>query len=459
MKKNKVYYLTFSKSNAQCVPYLKKILGKKFDFKVIACNSVVKKFLNKDNIQTQNCFNSFSENFEQETTENKKDLFNSKNSLLAKNALIKLLKFLKVYEIKNFIFFFFKIYNQYLCAYLFFLFNRIDILITPGDRECIQELTILKLCKKKGIPTIIYSGISFPGEAKSLMSFEFRKKHVICKKKNKNFIKKYKNQIKYDKKISVSFYGYHHTIIYDFLGILPNNPWIIGGGNSDYIFLESTKLVDKNFFNLKKIIITGSEATDKLKKNLKQKKYYLNKDKLNILINIINWYEHGELSFEKHFIKIDDILNNFFRNIRNDKNYNFLISLHPKQEYKNYKYLEKKFKVKISNYRSFEIIPEIDALVSIGNSSITTWCEYLNIPFYILSERTNRNNYFIKKFKNGKIFNNNNFSDLKNINLKKIKNKNKLLSLSKNINKNYEFKDLIIRFLKNKIDNIKYNSL
>ena len=124
MKKNKVYYLSFSKSNAQCVPYLK-ILEKKFDFKVIACNSVVKNFLKKDNIQTQNCFNSFSENFDQEIIENKR-FIQFKNSLSTKNALIKLLKVFKLYGIKILYFFFLKsIIN--ICVPIYFLFNRIDI--------------------------------------------------------------------------------------------------------------------------------------------------------------------------------------------------------------------------------------------------------------------------------------------------------------------------------------------
>ena len=454
IKKKKIFYLTFSKSNISYALYLKKILQRKFDYNIVVASKILDNFLTKKNVKFKKCYNFFSENFDVEKNfELKIQIQEKKYFKEFKNFIIKVLKFLKIYELKNYFFFFTKIFFQYAWTFLFFHLNKIDILIVPGDRECIQELSLIKFCHNKKIPVIILSNIPYPGDRDSLITFNFRTKHIISKD-DKNFLNKYKIQVTKYKNTYLSFYGYYNTKVYHYLGILPENPWIIGGGYSDKVLIES-KFVNKNYlFNTKKTIVVGSHAIDSIKKNLEKKSRIFNDSRINLLVNITNWYEHGELNFSDHFRIINSKLDLLYKVFKNKKHVSLYISLHPKQNYSNYRYIEEKYQFKVLKKKTQDIISEVDGIISLSSSSIMIWAEYLGIDFYLIDIEPSRHNHHVKIFKKVKIIEENKIFNKLNKNFKKVSRKSKIESFNKKINNKKTFQSNIIDI----IDNLVYGS-
>ena len=89
------------------------------------------------------------------------------------------------------------------------------------------------------------------------------------------------------------------------------------------------------------------------------KKYCLDKDKKNIIIALPQLGEHGELPWNRHWKEI-----NFLIETLESLNHNTLISLHPKMNEKEYKFLEKKYNCKILSERLFDVIPSADLFVA-----------------------------------------------------------------------------------------------
>jgi len=246
---------------------------------------------------------------------------------------------------------------------------------------------------------------SLQGDEYDLIKNNFREKHLVNSKK---FVKKFSKQIKRYRNSSISFYGHLHTTIYNFLGILPTNPWQIGGGGSCKVFCESIYQINSK---CKKNIISGSLNTDKISDNLLnfqkyknkkknfQLKYNLNKRKLNLLINLSNLWEHNYLDYDKHF----QLIHLFLRKINTKtvkKKFNLVLFLHPKQQYKNYIHLENKFKIKIINKPTENFISFFDCFLSNDSSSLCIWSDYLGIPSFVYNMRNIRKAYSLKNLSN-----------------------------------------------------------
>ena len=85
------------------------------------------------------------------------------------------------------------------------------------------------------------------------------------------------------------------------------------------------------------------------------------------------------LSKEKHFFEIELILKKF-----EDSKFEIIISLHPRSNYQDYKYLEKKGKIKIiKKFNLLELIPNSRYFICTFSSTYI-WAEEFGVPVIML---------------------------------------------------------------------------
>ena len=326
--------------------------------------------------------------------------------------------------------------KDYFCIKKIYQQNRFDMLLANSDRDTSILLNLCKQAKSTkskvilncnsrcaDIETLVYRRINNRG-------FKFVKGNI--------FTKYFKNQfIKFSNDNLISFYPLNELFLFEVLKLLPENPWVIGGGNSDYVFVEN-KNIKKYFINLKcrtkKLISIGSNNSDILHSEIKidelKKKLKLKNNSKILILLLSHFYEHGDLSYKEHKSHILEICS-FLNKIKKEGRFQILISLHPKQKYKNYKWIENELKIKISKFKLSEIIKIGDMIISELPSAVSDWANLFKIPYIVI----NKNH---KKLENPLFFNFiycKSFEEGKNT-IKKVLSKSKKISLINKTMKN-----------------------
>ena len=210
-----------------------------------------------------------------------------------------------------------------------------------------------------------------------------KRKYTTVSKFNliKFFFKKQFKEVSKNK--FISFYYKQDIIYYYLFNILPKNPWVVGGGNSDYIFTEN-HIVKKDYVKLgcdkKKLLLAHSYNSKDISLNVIRKKI-----KKKILILISQKYEHGDETKVENKIKVNTFCKKIFYMCKKYK-YKAEISLHPKQKREDYKWIEKKFKFKILKTSFAKNLYKYNYIISEKPSSIIDWALILNIHYIILDE-------------------------------------------------------------------------
>ena len=135
-----------------------------------------------------------------------------------------------------------------------------------------------------------------------------------------------------------------------------------------FVFSEiSKKMLISDGYPKEKVIVTGQPYLDSIKHNQMNnnfKKKMMNYLKVEegkfLLLNVEPSAEHNYCGWVAHWSNFQKILTNLKKN-----NLPIVLSLHPLCNYENYKFAEKKYKVKISrNYSIHELYPFCKAVVS-----------------------------------------------------------------------------------------------
>ena len=279
--------------------------------------------------------------------------------------------------------------------------NMPDIIYTTGDRGRDLELPLLKFAKDHNIITAIVPIAYFLNKEQLHWKFKTKKLRRQNKFKNKNvtnsldFMSRYEQQcIKHEITDSyLSFYEPWLTEAMDEVGVLPSNPWTIGGGISKYLCVENhldfQRFIDQGVPK-DKIKITGNPEHDVLhkifKNNSKLKRLFLesinqsNKSDKILIVILPHLKEHKILNEEEHWRTVENILNPLM-----NTNWNILISLHPKCEKSEYLYLEEKFNCKILTKPLRNFLPLADLCIVGAGSSTGMWAMLSEVPLVIIN--------------------------------------------------------------------------
>jgi len=269
-----------------------------------------------------------------------------------------------------------------------------DIIFTYGDRHGGYEPALIKIANKNNIPVVI-PPIAYPSEKSGLL-VSIRKQidhnSMICVTNNPKFKKKYPKQWIHDDITAedFSFYPPWLVVAREQCDVLPDDPWILGGGKSTIICADGKEAKDRfirNGVDSEKIRITGHPIHDSLYKVCQQKENKKNelfqrygfKSGLPLLIIALpQTLEHNILSEKEHWQLQEHLCTEAVQT-----NWNILLSLHPKMDLTKYTYLEDKFDVKISKQELWEILALADLYLVGQGSSTVLWAVICEVPIVI----------------------------------------------------------------------------
>lgn len=175
---------------------------------------------------------------------------------------------------------------------------------------------------------------------------------------------------------TLKFYQTEKAIALYLFGVLPFNPWVLGGGISDIVCLDSMKTYkemneDKRIQGKFKIVgdvnlinlYSSYKDREQIKRTIKNK-YNLVNEKI-IIISLPQYYEHNLLDEKSHYIEIER-----WMGAASSLSKNILLSLHPKMKYKYYRYLEEKYNASILDERLSDVLPIADLFMAINSSTV-----------------------------------------------------------------------------------------
>jgi len=252
--------------------------------------------------------------------------------------------------------------------------HLINIFLLGGDRNGGLESVFLKLAKDLGCKVII-PYVSYFAEQESLLKFSktTKKKFYFSCNYIKNSEKKFRSHIRENN------YYYPHPVANatDRFGVLSDNPWFVGNGPSDILCLPNSYLKEhyiRNGNDPKKIKSIGDISYDNLYKNYKKKdelkdellkKYNLDKNKKIIITALPQLAEHNLLSWKEHWKEINFLVGS----VDSLQEIN-LISLHPKMNFDNYKYLQAKYNCMIIDESLSTFLPVADMFIATFSSTV-----------------------------------------------------------------------------------------
>ncbi len=250
-----------------------------------------------------------------------------------------------------------------------------DVVVVPNDRSEILILLLIKKFKIRNIKTVIVPTSFLSGPERLIACRNNRIEYIT--KLHLLFFKKYKKLYFTINNIKICFYPFHQMIVFA-SDILSTNPWAIGSGNIDEIFVDgshSKNILKSLGVKSEKIIITGHHSHDRLYNNIiNRKKSYENfvkknfgqKNKKILIIALPHFGEHGLLSWSEHF----KVVNLICTTLIQLKDIFVIVSLHPKMNKSNYAFVKEEYNLKISDKPLVDILFLADFFISTYSSTV-----------------------------------------------------------------------------------------
>lgn len=269
------------------------------------------------------------------------------------------------------------------------LFDRYDFhsVLATGDRSFAYgyEPALRKICKERNIPYLIAPVSSSQGPDSAV---KHRPEPIYNSEKYEHIKQKYPNQVYSPPKSNKRylFSGPDLTEVLGEMGLLSENPWVHGGGQSTKILVDGDEMRDRYTSygcNPHKIIITGHPFHDNLYKlydkrfELKSQlfeKYGLDNNKKLVIIALPQLGEHDELDWNSHWDEINSLCRTLI-----GINTNVLVSLHPKMELKEYSFIKGRYGIPIARELLADILPAADIFTSTTSSTVL-WSVICKIP-------------------------------------------------------------------------------
>ena len=268
------------------------------------------------------------------------------------------------------------------------------VILLTGDRHLGFELPLIKAAKTYGIKTVIIP-ISYSDPEGSFKircaSREYRVDSQAPIFNRLIFSKKeMQKQIYHSSDGNFAFYNAGITLALYKNNMLPSNPWVMGGGNSDIIAVDGED-AKQRYVKLgvseNKIVITGHQSHDILYQHYTEKdaikrriyeEYLFAPEKKLIILGVPQSAEHKILSWSRHWEEIE-----FLVLTLSSLGQNLFLSLHPKSDFSKYQFLEKKYNCKIAKEPLVEILVAADCYVATFSSTIQ-WAILCKIPSVVV---------------------------------------------------------------------------
>ena len=314
------------------------------------------------------------------------------------------------------------------------------------DRTSSFNVVFLNMTKLFNIKNILVAGAN-TAALEMIKKRHNNKDFKINSRTNYDFIEKI--ELFNSKKIKILFYPLYQAKILNFLNFLPLDCRLAGSSKA----IDEIITLDKTNYEFyinnanKKILLVESFENKQIYRSIVQKKilytkiiskYNLKNSKPIIIINISPRFEREEMN-KNQSIKLINIFLNFFKKNFFINDTNLLISLHPKCDYDNYKWIEKKHKIKILSENLHDIIGVSSIFISDHYTSSVKIPNKINIRSIVLTIIKSRNKKVKQTIYLNFLHKNKNFEIIKN----EIANENRKFKIRENFNTRESIDQLI----------------
>jgi len=255
-----------------------------------------------------------------------------------------------------------------------------SLVVLAGDNLGYNTATIIKICHKKNIPTVLVpSWMSAPIDC---AEFLYYNPNHDCKKISNWIIGVlYPKWIFKHRGKKILRWPAFKIVIIKLFGLEPPLPWVLHSGYADAIAAESQAMIEcmvREGLPKDNIILTGSLTNDIMVKNLQKakkaksalyKELELPKNKPMILFavppNQLYHYGRPECDFKTY----NEMLEFWIKSLKAVKQYNTVISLHPSVKYEKMVYIEK-WGGKIAKHKTSQLMPLCDIFIASISTTI-----------------------------------------------------------------------------------------
>lgn len=170
------------------------------------------------------------------------------------------------------------------------------------------------------------------------------------------------------------------------VGILSSYPWWTGNGLSDVVCVDSRYSEEqyaRHRVPREKLVVLGHVQYDKIFRSHIQREalrasliaqYGLEKEKSLLVLSMPQYAEQGYIPWAEHWHEIDEIVGNTGK-----AGQNLLLSIHPRSDVSQYRYLEQRYNCRIVEQPLADIIGSADVFLA-SNSSTFVWSVLCGIP-------------------------------------------------------------------------------
>lgn len=286
-----------------------------------------------------------------------------------------------------------KWYQQYYDNALKLIKQTRPLALVTIDDRLPGTIPMLKAARSMGVATLVVP-VAVSAFSKSLAAIRSTQPDRNINHPHQIFLKRwvawrYPNQVLTEGKGRYLFYTPTNTIALEACGMLPNNPFSLGGGLAQKVAVgedDKQRLVQDGL-EPSKVAVTGDPGSDRLYQAFRQKKirkdrlikdYRLDPTSKILLCALPQFGEHGQVSWERHWQIVRELVNALAASGQT-----VMISLHPKADQFNYLFLEAVSGVKIVQDPLMEILPCADIFIS-ALSSTVRWAVLSAVPVIVM---------------------------------------------------------------------------
>lgn len=266
--------------------------------------------------------------------------------------------------------------------------ESVSFVMVQSDRSAGLDAAAILAANNRNLPVIV---LSFAYSADYKSSYKLRTSRIY------RFIHRQPIQAVYtdDELGTRSFFRPFESCALSEMGLMPSNPWILGGSGFVTVLLEGDRELNRLLSlggNKQSYLVTGLASHDRLHALWTQEDKK-NRTKKTIVVALPQYWEHKLASKSTHFAYLDGLLM-LLSNLQAD----VLVSLHPKMLYADYEYMSKRFDVEICREPLWSIIPHVDLLISTFSSTVA-WALMCKKPVIIVDHLGLNYKDFYSEFK------------------------------------------------------------
>jgi hypothetical protein len=256
--------------------------------------------------------------------------------------------------------------------------ESVAALVLIGDRHVGWETALIKVSNQRDIPSLIVPfAVSAPEIAARLrLKRQNFDRHGMQALSNRIAGTLFPHWVYEHEGKRLLFFPGIQAVVAWILGIMPGNPWSIGGGAATRMAVESPRLrrmfVEQGVPQ-EKLVVTGKPSVDQVYEAMQLANQRIIRKELGIpetrqvlLCAVPQLAEHLLMPWSQHWQEIEFLLATFAQL----KNVSVVLSLHPKSSPSDYKPLADRYGATLAKRRIYELLPACDVFVATFSSTV-----------------------------------------------------------------------------------------